>query len=262
MREVVARIFDVSPVGVVAEEDTDFFNYCREAPDDPAQVARTRDLYERADLHVMGRNLYQGAASFFPTAVDHPYADLMNAARKLVFSRTLQDASWNNSSIVRGDLTKELERLKQGGTGDIIAHGRFGFWLSLIRLDLIDRYRLSVFSYLPSQGRRLSTTSRNHVSSSLSPAPPSRTDASNSNTDGPAEENLEDHRRQRRRGLGLARHVLWAAFTRLSAGAPDRNHDQRDRGGCEQHGEHECADAYPQQPGHGGAGIGTERDAA
>jgi dihydrofolate reductase len=103
----------------------------------------------------MGRNLYQGAASFFPAAVDHPYADLMNAARKLVFSRTLQDASRNNSSIVRGDLAQELERLKQGGTGDIIAHGGFGFWLSLIRLDLIDRYRLSVFSYLPSQGRRL-----------------------------------------------------------------------------------------------------------
>jgi dihydrofolate reductase len=103
----------------------------------------------------MGRNLYQGAASFFPAAVYHPYADLMNAACKLVFSRTLQDASWNNSSIVRGDLAQELERLKQGGTGDIIAHGGFGFWLSLIRLDLIDRYRVSVFSYLPSQSRRL-----------------------------------------------------------------------------------------------------------
>jgi dihydrofolate reductase len=210
----------------------------------------------------MGRNLYQGAASFFPTAVDHPYADLMNAVRKLAFSRTLQDASWNDSSIVRGDLAQEVERLKQDGTGDIIAHGGFGFWLSLIRLDLIDRYRLSVFSYLPSQGRRLFDDIEKSRQLELVSSTPSRTDASNSNTDGPAEENLEDHRQQRRRGLGLARHDLWAAFTRLSACAPDRNHDQRDRGSCEQHGEHECADAYPQQPGHGGAGIGAERDAA
>ena len=110
MRKVIARIFDYSADGVVAEEDTDFFQYCRDLPDDPAQQARSRRLYQDADLHIMGRKFYQGA---------------------------------------------EVERLKQDGTGHIVAHGGFGFWQSLIRLDLIDEYRLTLFPCVAGQGRRL-----------------------------------------------------------------------------------------------------------
>ena len=63
MRKVIARIFDYSVDGVIGEEDTEFFQFCRDLPDDPAQVARTRRLYEGADLHIMGRIHYQGAAA-------------------------------------------------------------------------------------------------------------------------------------------------------------------------------------------------------
>ena len=66
MRTVIARIFDYSADGVIAEEDTDFFQFCRDLPDDPEQIARTRRLYQDADVHIMGRNLYQGASSYFP----------------------------------------------------------------------------------------------------------------------------------------------------------------------------------------------------
>jgi dihydrofolate reductase len=119
------------------------------------QIARTRSFYQRADLHIMGRNLYQGAAEYFPTAVDHPYGDVMNAARKMVFTRTLQTVGWANSTIIRGDLAEEIKGLKRDGAGDIIAHGGLGFWQSLIRLDLIDEYRVTVFSFLAGKGRRL-----------------------------------------------------------------------------------------------------------
>jgi dihydrofolate reductase len=155
MRKVVIRIFDYSLDGVIAEEDTDFFRYCRDLPDDPAQLARTRSLYESADVHIMGRNLYQGSAGYFPTAYDHPYADVMNAARKLVFSRTLHSADWANTAIAGGDLGKEVEELRQDGDGDIIAHGGVSFWRSLVRLDLVDEYRVTVFPYLAGQGRGL-----------------------------------------------------------------------------------------------------------
>ena len=155
MRTVIARIFDYSADGVIAEEDTDFFQFCRDLPDDSAQEARTRRLYQGADLHIMGRNLYQGASSYFPTATDHPYADLLNIGRKIVFSQTLADAGWNNSEVTRGDLGREVERLKQDGTGPILAHGGFSFWQSLIHLDLIDEYRLTVFPCVVGPGRRL-----------------------------------------------------------------------------------------------------------
>jgi hypothetical protein len=113
---------------VIATEDTPFFDFCRELPDDLAQEDSNRALYASADLHVMGRMAYQGMSAYFPTATDHPYADLLNAARKIVFSRTLTSADWANSTVARGDLKTELDALKRGGDGTIVAHGGIGFW--------------------------------------------------------------------------------------------------------------------------------------
>ena len=158
MRTVTARIFDYSLDGIIADGGTWFFDFCRDLPDDPAHVARTRDLYENADVHIMGRKHYQDSARYFPDAVDHPYADAMNAARKVIFSHTIQTADWANTSIASGDLGEEIEKLKLDGDGYIVAHGGIGFWRSLISLDLIDEYRLTVFPYLAGRGTRLFDT--------------------------------------------------------------------------------------------------------
>ncbi len=155
MRTLVLRIFDYSIDGVIAEEGTEFFQFCRDLPDDPAQLARNLSLYQHADVHIIGRGTYQGMAQYFPTAADHPYADVLNAARKVVFSRTLTTADWGNSTVARGDLAEEINRLKREGTGDIIAHGGIGFWQSLIRLDLADAYRITVFPFVAGTGTRL-----------------------------------------------------------------------------------------------------------
>jgi dihydrofolate reductase len=140
---------------VIATEDTPFFAFCRELPDDPSQEDRNRALYASADLHVMGRVAYQGMAGYFPTATDHPYADLMHTARKVVFSRTLASADWANSTVASGSLDTEIDALKGGGDGTIVAHGGVGFWKSLIERDLIDEYRITVFPYLAGTGTRL-----------------------------------------------------------------------------------------------------------
>jgi hypothetical protein len=81
----------------------------------------------------MGRKHYQDAAQHFPQAVEHPYADVMNAARKVIFSQTMQTIDWANSSIASSDLGVEIAKLKQDGDGYIAAHCGFGFWRSLIR---------------------------------------------------------------------------------------------------------------------------------
>jgi dihydrofolate reductase len=155
VRTVIARIFDYSIDGVLASEDTPFFDFCRELPDDPELVERTQAFYAGADLHIMGREAYLGGAGYFPTATDHPYADLMNAAAKVVFSRTLASADWANSTIASGRLETEIDALKRGGDGAIIAHGGIRFWKSLIARDLIDEYRITVFPYLAGSGTRL-----------------------------------------------------------------------------------------------------------
>ena len=155
MRTVIARIFDYSLDGVIATEETPFFDFCRELPDDPAQEDRNRALYASADLHVMGRAAYQGMSGYFPTATDHPYADLMNAARKVVFTQTLTSADWANSTIASGNLDTELNALRAAADGTIVAHGGIGFWKSLIERDLVDEYRITVFPYLAGTGTRL-----------------------------------------------------------------------------------------------------------
>ncbi len=155
MRKLIARVFDYSLDGLVADEGTEYFEFCRDLPDDPVQLARTSEFYAGADMHIMGRVVYQGMAEYFPTATDHPYADMINAARKVVFSHTLKTSDWNNTTIVSGDLAEEIGKLRQGGDGYIVVSGGVSFWRSLARLDLIDEYFVTLFPYLAGEGTRL-----------------------------------------------------------------------------------------------------------
>jgi dihydrofolate reductase len=155
MRRLVARVFDYSLDGVVATEDTEFFQFCRDQPEDPAEDARGSEFYAGEDLHIMGRAAYHSMASYFPTATDHPYAELLNAARKVVFSHTLKAADWANTTIASGDLGQQIDNLRQGGDGYIVVHGGSSFWRSLARLDLIDEYRVTLVPFLAGEGCRL-----------------------------------------------------------------------------------------------------------
>jgi dihydrofolate reductase len=155
MRTLIARVFDYSLDGLIATEDTEFFQFCRDLPDDPAEDARGAEFYAGADLHIMGRVAYQSMAGYFPAATDDPNAGPLNSARKVVFSRTLKSADWANTTISGGDLGQEIDKLRRGGDGYIVAHGGISFWRSLALLDLIDEYRLTVVPYLAGEGPRL-----------------------------------------------------------------------------------------------------------
>jgi dihydrofolate reductase len=155
MRKLIARVFDYSLDGLIATEGTEFFQFCRDLPDDPAEDARGHAFYAGADLHIMGRAAYQSMASYFPTATDDPYAEPINAVRKVVFSRTLKTADWANTTIASGDLAEEVGKLRRGGDGYIIVDGGIRFWRSLARLDLIDEYRVTLVPYLAGEGPRL-----------------------------------------------------------------------------------------------------------
>jgi dihydrofolate reductase len=106
MRKLIARVFDYSLDGRIATEDTEFFQFCRDLPPDPAEDARGSEFYAGADLHIMGRVTYQGMASHFPTATDDSNAGPLNAGRKVVFSRTLATADLAGTTIARGDLAE------------------------------------------------------------------------------------------------------------------------------------------------------------
>jgi dihydrofolate reductase len=155
MRKLIARVFDYSLDGLIATEGTEFFQFCRDLPDDPAEDASGIEFYAGADLHIMGRAAYQSMADYFPTATDDPNAEPLNGARKVVFSRTLTTADWANTTIASGDLAEEVDKLRRGGDGYIVVSGGISFWRSLARLDLIDEYRVTQVPYLAGEGARL-----------------------------------------------------------------------------------------------------------
>src|SRR4029453_4946092 len=86
---------------------------------------------------------------------DHPFSPILNAARKVVFTRTLKTADWANTTIAAGDTTEEIDKLRLGGDGYIVVWGGASLWGSLRRLDLIDEFHLSMFPYVAGEGTRL-----------------------------------------------------------------------------------------------------------
>jgi len=153
MRKLIATVFNYSLDGLLADEGTEFWKFVFDLPeirepDDPAQLDFLRSAY----AHIMGRTAYESIAeAMTTTATDHPFADILTAGRKVVFSRTLKAAEWANTTIAAGDTAEEVDELRQGGDGHIVVWGGVGLWRSLMELDLIDELRVSLFP--PSRGR-------------------------------------------------------------------------------------------------------------
>lgn len=78
----------------------------------------------------------------------------LNSVDKFVVSSTMEDPRWQNTTILHGDLHEEVTRLKSPGK-DIVATGSITLVHELIRLGLVDEYRLFIYPVVAGQGRRL-----------------------------------------------------------------------------------------------------------
>jgi len=108
----------------------------------------------QASVHLMGRVTYHDMAAYWPTS-NEPFAAPMNEIPKFVFSRTLEEAPWGDTMIVRGDLADEINRLKQLPGRELLAHGGARFARSLVALGLVDEYRLVVHPVVLGKGLAL-----------------------------------------------------------------------------------------------------------
>src|SRR6266568_2910712 len=109
---------------------------------EPDELQRWKlDRIRRAGTHIMGRVTYEEMASAWPTSTDD-YATPMNEIPKVVFSKTLEEATWPESSIARGDLADEIAALRSQPGGEIIAWGGASFAQALSRARLIDEYAI------------------------------------------------------------------------------------------------------------------------
>ena len=83
------------------------------------------------------------------------WADRLNSLPKYVVSSTLLDPRWNNSTVLQGDVVKEVAKLKQELTGDIVVYASYQLGRTLIANDLVDELRLFVFPVVLGAGERL-----------------------------------------------------------------------------------------------------------
>jgi dihydrofolate reductase len=95
---------------------------------------------------LFGRVTYELMAGFWPTSeairTDPIVAAGMNKAEKIVFSRTLQKADWNNTRLVKDDMLTEVRRLKQGSGKNLTVLGSGSIVAQLAKEGLIDEYQV------------------------------------------------------------------------------------------------------------------------
>ncbi len=108
------------------------------------------------DALLLGRITYEEFAAYWPTQDDSDFgiANKLNSVSKYIVSNTLEKVEWNNSTLIRGDLTEEIFRLKQQDGKDISITGSGKLVHSLMQLELIDEYHLMVYPIVVGSGRR------------------------------------------------------------------------------------------------------------
>jgi len=108
---------------------------------------------------VFGRVTYEGMASYWPTPAaqsdDPEVANLMNTLPKVVVSRTLQKAEWNNTRLITNNVAEEILKMKQAPGNDLAVFGSANLLSSLMRMNLVDEHRVMVNPVLIGSGTPL-----------------------------------------------------------------------------------------------------------
>jgi dihydrofolate reductase len=105
-----------------------------------------RDSIKRlaiSDAMLMGRLTYQALAAAWSQR-QGPFADRINAIRKVVFSSTLADAAWSNATVMSGNPVEAARKLRAEATGDLTIFGFGRLARALLDADLLDELRTAV----------------------------------------------------------------------------------------------------------------------
>ena len=103
---------------------------------------------------LIGRVTYESFAGAWPER-EGPFAEKFNSMPKYVFSSTLENPEWNNTTVLKGDPVEEASKLKETIDGIIQVPGSRRLAQALIEADLVDEYHLMVFPVVLGTGARL-----------------------------------------------------------------------------------------------------------
>jgi dihydrofolate reductase len=152
MRKIVATEY-VTLDGVMEEPG----HWSMQFWNDEAGKFKYEELFA-SDALLLGRITYEGFAAAWPTMTDTgEFGERMNGLPKYVVSKTLQNLTWNNSNLIKGDLVEEISALKQQPGQDILLSGSGQLVRALMQHDLIDEYRFMLHPIVLGKGKRLFT---------------------------------------------------------------------------------------------------------
>ena len=109
------------------------------------------ELHNKVDTILLGRKMTDGFVSYWtdvfnnkPESEEYIFAKKMVDYPKVVFTKTLEKSTWANTTLAKGDLVEEVNKLKESEGKDIIVYGGASFVSSLIKNNLIDEYYLFI----------------------------------------------------------------------------------------------------------------------
>jgi dihydrofolate reductase len=123
------------------------------------------------DMLLFGRATYEGMAAYWSSETGE-IADFMNSIPRIVFSKTLEAADWNNTRPVKEDAIEEVKRLKDEPDKNLFVFGSAELCASLTREGLIDEYRIGLSPVALGGGNRLFKPSSERLNLKLLDARP------------------------------------------------------------------------------------------
>jgi dihydrofolate reductase len=112
------------------------------------------EIFAKRPELLLGRKTYEIFAAYWPHS-DEPGADDLNNAKKYVVSRTLDKVDWNNSTLIKGDVVSEINRLKALDGPELQVHGSGNLIQTLLKHNLIDEMHVLIFPVAIGNGKRL-----------------------------------------------------------------------------------------------------------
>lgn len=135
--------------------------------DDPEWNEFSAENAKGGGVLVFGRITYEMMAGFWPSpAAAKQFPDVargMNDLPKVVFSRTLDKATWNNTKLVKSDLAGEIRKMKREPGDDMVILGSGTIVSQLTQEGLIDEYQIIVIPIILGKGRTLFEGVKNRV---------------------------------------------------------------------------------------------------